>query len=297
MTKLIGMMCVRDEADLLPEVYPHIRELVDEVYVYDDGSRDGTWDIVKGADYAIRREDDVARVAMPRPNYHHLLEEIKQNHDVENEDVWAIITMGDRFFLNKTPRQIVEEAGDHISVEGIQLDFLRHRSDPWTEENDEYPNYSQSLREICRGVKVDERCTIAYKVTNQTTYQRAAYPWPKGAGTPQYSDLKPKISLDMPFLEHQGRRSPKASQWRYNSGSRPLGRKYQHWDFSTFESSMESMSRFYDPVRVYPWVGPESLEMIVDLYNKEDLLKKENKKWFFRGIEAMWSYLPPRTDV
>jgi hypothetical protein len=297
MTKLIGMMCVRDEADLLPEVYPHIKSLVDEVYVYEDGSVDGTWDIVKDADYAIRRVDDVDRPSMPRPNYHHLLEKIKENHDVEKEDVWAIITMGDRFFLNKTPRQIVEEAGDHISVEGIQLDFLRHRSDPWTEENDEYPNYSKSLRETCRGVKVDERCTVAYKVTNQTTYHHAAYPWPKGAGTPQYSDLKPKISLDMPFLEHQGRRSPKASQWRYNSGSRPLGQKYQHWDFSTFESSMKSMHQFYEPLRVYPWVGFGSLEMIVNWYNKEDLMKKANKKWFFRGIEAMWPYLPPRNDI
>ena len=98
MTKLIGVMCVRDEADLLPEVYPHIKELVDEIYVYDDGSTDDTWGLVKDADYAIRREDDTNRLSIPRPNYHHLLEKIKENHDIEEEDVWAIITMGDRFF-------------------------------------------------------------------------------------------------------------------------------------------------------------------------------------------------------
>ncbi|KKN92431.1 hypothetical protein LCGC14_0209220 [marine sediment metagenome] len=297
MTKLIGVMCVRDEADLLPEVYPHIKELVDEIYVYDDGSTDDTWGLVKDADYAIRREDDINRLSIPRPNYHHLLEKIKENHNIEEEDVWAIITMGDRFFLNKTPRQIVKEAGDYVSVQGIQLDFLRHRRDPWTEENDGFPNYSQSLRELCRAVRVDERCTVAYKVTNETTYQRARYPWPKGAGTPQYSDLGDKISLDMPYLEHQGRRSPKAAQWRYNTGSRPIGRKYQHWDFSTFESSMKSMRRFYEPYRVYPWAGSESLELIIKWYNTEELMNTSSRRWFFKGMEAVWPELPPRTDI
>jgi hypothetical protein len=290
---LIGMMCVRDEADLLPEVLEHLNGKVDDLYVYDDGSKDGTWDLVKHTSYAIRREDDVNRPSMPRPHYHHLLEKIKEDYDYENEDIWVIITMGDRFFLNKTPRQIVEEAGEYTAVEGIQLDFLRGRLDPWTEENDEYPNYSESLRTLCRAVSVDEHCIVAYKVTKETTYVRAKYPWPRGVGTTQYSELRPKLSLDMPYLEHQGRRSPKSAQWRYNTGSRPIGSKHQHRDFSTFESTVKSMEMFYATYQVYPWRGLESLDMIVDAENAE-LVDKEQ---FFKRVEAAWPEMPPRTDL
>ena len=136
--KTVGLMAVKDEADLLPQVYPHIRNLVDYLYVYEDGSQDDTWELVKDSDYAIRQVDDTNRPKIARPNYYHLLEKVKQ--DFKNEDVWCFITMGDRFFLNQTPEEIVDRAGNLNAVEGVQLDFLRHRCDPWTEENDPFPD-------------------------------------------------------------------------------------------------------------------------------------------------------------
>ena len=243
---------------------------------------------------------------MMRPNYHHLLEKIKENHDLEKEDVWAVITMGDRFFLNKTPRQIVAQSKEFPAVEGIQLDFLRHRLDPWTEENDTWPVYSESLRKICRGVTVDERCIVAYKATNDISYRRAKYPWPKGMGEPQYSaesmrgeNGKCQISLDMPFLEHQGRRSPKAVMDRIASGSRRLGVKYKHYDVSTYESTVECYRKTYSGYRLFPWVGLESLVPIVDWENEIRFHDRVNQRWFFKGLEVALgaSPLPERTDI
>jgi hypothetical protein len=295
-------MCVRDEADLLPEVYPHIRGLVDALYVYDDGSRDDTWDIVKDADYAIQRERDVDRPVMPRPNYHHLLEKIKEDYDVDNEEVWAVITMGDRFFLNKTPRQIVEDAraGGYDAVEGVQLDFLRHRMDPWTEDNDTWPEYDPPLRHQCRWFRVDERCIVAFKVTKELSYMEAKYPWPKGIKNVQYaaSAMEDSLSLDIPYLEHQGRRSPKAAMWRYGSGSRPIGKKYQHWDLSTFESTSQALKLHFQNYRLFPWDGLHSLKTLVEWWNIPEFHKRANLRWFFKGLEV--GHIGPsrnRTDI
>ncbi len=272
MTKVVGMMCVRDEEDLLPEVLEHLDGKLDELYVYNDGSQDDTASILEQSPqvtYMMSKDEDFGRLPMDRPNYHHLLERIKWRHDLENEDVWVVITMGDRFFLNKSPRQIVREADGFISVEGIQLDFLRPKMDPWTSENDTWPNYPESLRKICRWVRVDERCIVAYKVTYEASYMDAKYPWPKGIGTPQWDclSMEDTISPDMPFLEHQGRRSPRALMARVASGSRRLGRKQQHHDLSTFESTVECNPAMWAPDNLFPWSGLESLLPIIHRHN------------------------------
>jgi len=257
--KTIGLMCVKDEADLLGQVFPHIRGNVDLIYAYDDGSIDDTWNYIKHADYSIRRIDDKNRLPTDRGNYHHLLEKLKE--DFPSEEVWCFITMGDRFFINKTPRQIVEEAESFRSVEGIQLDFLRHKDDPWTEENDPFPNYS-NIRNICNWVRVDERCIVAFKLNESLSYEDSNYPWPKGIGIPQFSNFH-FATKDMPFLEHQGRRSPKGFMWRHTY-SRPLGIKYKHVDFSSFQKVLETNSMIYSPTDVIYWNNGKALNDILD---------------------------------
>lgn len=286
--QIVGLMCVRDEADLLPEVYPHVKSLVDDIFAYDDGSIDGTWDIVKNSSYAIRREDDKNRQPINRPNYHHLLEKIKREYDYRRQDVWAVIAMGDRFFLNKTPQQIVAEAGNYTSVQGIQLDFLRHRLDPWTEENDTFPVWHVSLRESCRWFRYDERCVVAFKVTDDASYLRSPYPWPKNIGQYKFHEYDKQVTIDMPFLEHQGRRSPKAQMWRMGSGSRFISIRKPTPDYSTFDAVMQNWPHFYNDYRVFPWVDMSSLDFMVKWHNlmtepETDLNLK--RKWFFRGLE------------
>lgn len=296
--KTVGIMCVRDEADLLPQVYPHIRERVDLIYAYDDGSQDATWDIIKESDYAIRRVDDKSRLSIQRPNYHHLLERLKS--DFKKEEVWVFITMGDRFFLNKNPNQIVEEAKGYDVVEGIQLDFLRHRLDSWTEENDTWPDFS-NIRHVCRWMKYDERCIVGFKLHQGLSYLQAKYPWPRGfVNKPQYANecKQDKICIDMPFLEHQGRRSPKAAMWRIQSGSRGMSKKYS-FDYTSYASVMESMRRFYSPYRVLPWIDNSSLDKLVEVTNGENWSADANSRYFFWGLEysQQLSPLPPRTDI
>jgi hypothetical protein len=306
--KLVGMMCVKDEADLLPEVLPHTKALVDDLLVYEDGSTDSTWDLIGDVAFKIKKEDD-ERLNIHRPNYHRLLETAKKNYDYNNEPVWMIICMGDRFWLNKTPRQCAEEgeAAGMNSVEGIQLDFLRCREDPWTEENDTFPVWNPSLREQCRWFKPDEKCIVAFKLTDHCTYAKGAkYPWPQSIGGEVlygYGKLGEKLTIDQPFLEHQGRRSPKAAMWRANSGSRPQGSKYAHYDYSTFQTTVESIGRFYNAYRLWPWAGLESIEPMIECYNRDGFITdRARQRNYFRGIEYFFTtvmnrQLPARTDI
>lgn len=303
--KIFGLMCVRDEADLLLEVFPHIKSLVDELLVYEDGSQDNTYEQIKTASYVMRCEDDKERLDIARPNYHHLLEHIKRNYDFNVDPIWVVIAMGDRFFLNKTPKEIVESAEENgaTSVEGVQLDFLRCRSNPWTEEIDTFPNYPDSLRRLCRWTRIAERCIVAYKVSEELSYRRAKYPWPKGLTTPQFSKriYEEKLSVDMPFLEHQGRRSPNAARWRYTTGSRDVSIKYD-WDFSTFHTALNTMETFYNAYQLIPWFGLHTLDDIVNFYKSDDCTDKPRRRAFFRGLEHMFvegmnRKMPEREDL
>jgi len=292
-------MCVKDEADLLPQVYPHIRESVDYVYAYDDGSQDDTWEQIKHSDYAIRRIDDKIRPTMDRPQYHHLLERIKS--DFRNDDVWVFITMGDRFFLNKKPRQIVEEAKGHDVVSGIQLDFLRHRMDPWTEENDIWPDM-RNIRHICRWMKYDERCIVGFKLRHNLTYVGSKYPWPRGLASLKVQYNSPPgrdlITSDMPFFEHQGRRSPKSVMWRIDSGSRVMSKKYA-FDLSSYATVMETMRRYYNPYKIFPWIDNSSLHLLIKVNNDPKYDDRGIARIFYRGLESGYkdSPLPHRRDI
>jgi hypothetical protein len=295
--KIVGLMCVRDEADLLPQVLPHVRGLVDHLYVYDDGSQDDTWDMVKDEHYAMRLVDDKTRIDHYRGNYHHLLERIKK--DFKNEEVWVVITMGDRFYLNKTPREIVEGAKYFDAVEGIQLDFLRHRMDKWTPENDPYPDLSD-IRTLARWFKHDEHCIVAYKVRPELDYVTAKYPWPKGIRNVQYKarDMDHKLSLDLPFLEHQGRRTPRAAMQRYTKGQRVVSKKYIY-DLSSYKGVMNTMGKFYYHYRIHPWINTDSLVPFIEFYNSPANADRPLNRSYFRGMETLSQMieLPSRTDL
>ncbi len=292
---IVGIMCVKDEADLLPEVLDHFDGELDTVYAYEDGSIDDTYKILKShpnVGYIKRKKNDTERLDIMRPNYHHLLERIKQ--DYEGEEVWVVSAEGDRFFLNKKPRQIVEEAeaGGYVTVHGTQLDFVRHRSDPWTEENDTWPEYGSSLREICKWFLWDENCVVAWKLSPERSYLESKYPWPRGGHTKEQYRLDGRwtgklsggeLTIDRPFLEHQGRRSPNAFKWRIDNGSRPLSRKI-NMPVVSFETIMDLKGLTYHSWKCLPWVDNSSLIQFVEMYNNPDFIYNKVMRTYYEPV-------------
>ncbi len=300
---VVGIMCVKDEADLLPEVLEHLDGELDALYAYEDGSQDGTAKILLESPqvtYLMSKAAHRDRLDIARPHYHHLLEQIKKDYADCNEPVWVVITMGDRFFLNKTPRQIAEEgeAGGYTTVHGVQLDFVRHKDDPWTEENDTWP---KSPRAVCKWFRRDEDCVVAYKLSADRSYLEAKYPWPRGGHTKeQYKaeDMDGKLSLEIPYLEHQGRRSPNAYKWKIESGSRKLSSKV-NLPVLSFETIMQAEHYYYRTWKCLPWVDNSSLIPFVEMCNNPDFIYNKVKRSYFDpvGEDILANGPHRRTDI
>src|SRR5262245_52286802 len=54
-----GIMVVRDEGDLIAQTLDHLLTRLDAIYIYDTGSTDGTWDIVRGFGARAGRDSGV----------------------------------------------------------------------------------------------------------------------------------------------------------------------------------------------------------------------------------------------
>jgi hypothetical protein len=287
--KVVGIMLAKDEADILPEVLEDLTGRFDALYAYEDGSIDDTRKILKSSPvvtYLMTKDDDVGRLPIKRPMHHHLLEKIKEDYRGCGEPVWVVISEADRFFLNKYPRQIAEEAqaAGCTSVSAVQLDFLRHRADPWTRENDTFPDYPKSLREICKWFKFDEKCVIAYLLTEDISYLEAKYPWPRGAHSKMMYPQDEPMTREVPFVEHQGRRSPNAFKWRIESGSRPLSSKTK-LPSTSFEDIQSRLKKWYDQYKLCPWVNVDSLDQFLIMNEEEEWKKKAKKVGYWTPLE------------
>jgi hypothetical protein len=269
--KVIGFMAVKDEAILLPEVLPHVRPLVDDLLVFDDYSIDGTWDLVKNETYAFRQPSPRITIGTGgRSHYKHLLDIARKNYDYNKEEVWACITEGDMFFLNKTPRQAIEEAieGGFTALEAIQIDFRRHRNDFWTEENDTFPNYNPSLREQCRWCFVDEGNVRCFKITDKLVYEKEhKYPWPGNRGPTQFSGTYEKrtVSKEQMFMEHH-RGSPNCLKWRIQNRSRKQSSKHT-WDFTSYDNLLKNYLLWYGGTDLILWEGVQTLDALIRQHN------------------------------
>ena len=294
--KIVGLMPLKNEADLLPEVLHHLRGELDDLFVIDGDSVDDTYEIAKQEASYIIRTSEIESVGGYRPHYHHLLETIKKSY---SEEVWVVITMGDRFYLNLGPRDIVEECldKDYGSMHGRKVDFLRPVYAPWTPEMDTFPNYGTSLRHLNRWASnYAEEQVFAFKLTDDLSYAQAKYPWPQGLSGRRRQKRYTRMT---PFQEHQGRRSPKATSWRFNNGSIKVHSKNDTWDLSTTESTRNTCT-IWHKMDVFPWTGTETLDLMLERANVRAYSLEESKA-YFQGVKdtyiALGRKLPPRNDI
>lgn len=260
--KVVGILRVRDEADLLQSVLDNVMGGVEEVYAYDDNSTDDTLEILKDHPIVTHIEPYNPDFTFEMQKTRILERRVKENYPYQSEEVWVSLLAGDLYWLNMSPW----EAADRAQVEGFDcsngtaVDFGRWM---WDEHTDTWPNWTVSPRFLCQWCGVLEKLPVVWKVADYTFWERL--PWARG-----FNARKLGIAMDMPFLEHQGKRSPRYHQWKYASGSRDLPKvegvrsTIGQWTYGFANAHGKSLGFWTNEKRI-PWTGLETLERLVEL--------------------------------
>jgi len=311
--KIIGTLDTKGDGDMISEVLDQSSGLFDAIYVYEDDSPDNTYAILKNHKAVSRlwKASEFSAEEKGRYQQHRRgwpLEQVKKDFPYTKEEIWVVRLEGDRFFLNQSPKEIVERALK-LGMDsrcGVMLDFRRHRLEGWPEEVDSFPNWKGSIRDIQRWFYIDDihNC-VAFKVCDYIDYKftNRPRPWPGGC---KFSDCNREvISTDMVFFEHHGRRSPKYFHWSLTAGNRALSSKVSKrdplWDLSTPSAIFNTMLPRFQPYRVFPYTSWESVKPSITLFNNKDFrVNKQLQRYYFWGIEEMFKQdgckLPSRKD-
>lgn len=260
--KVVGILRVRNEADLLPAVLDNVADGVEEIFAYDDDSDDGTLEILKAHPVVTYIEPYNPKFTAELYKTRVLEKMVKQNYRYQKEEVWVSLLAGDLFWLNMTPREAAERAlaAGFDCSNGTAVDFGRWS---WDERSDTWPNWHMDPRFLCQWCAVIEELPVVWKVADYTFWNRL--PWARG-----FKARKLGIELDMPFLEHQGKRSPRYHQWKYASGSRAQPRYNgvrttpDQWTYEFAYEHGKSLG-FWENDRRIPWFGLETLERLIEL--------------------------------
>ena len=143
--KILGNCLVKNEADIIVETLAHASKWCDRIFVFDNGSTDGTWERV--LEFA-RREPRIVPFKSAAVPYRDSLRMDTFNHfraEAEDGDWWCKLDADElyeddpRAFLAAVPRR-------HHVVWGVNFQFYFTDEDAarWEKEPQAYPPYSSA---------------------------------------------------------------------------------------------------------------------------------------------------------
>ncbi|MFP3959901.1 MAG: glycosyltransferase family 2 protein [Spirochaetaceae bacterium] len=200
--KIFGLMLVKDEADIIAEVLNHGRQWADRIIVQDNGSTDGTWEIVQ--DMA---DDVIVAWKQDLRTYNNTLRADAFNafrHEAEQDDWWCYKMDSDEFYVDDPREFLAAVPWPYHVVFKKSIDYVITSEDvrEHTYADDFEANRSSGLYRYVKPVAHSEARFFRH---------RNRLDWPAGTIAPKYRGPRyPKPIL----VRHYQFRSPQQMQRR-----------------------------------------------------------------------------------
>ncbi len=240
---IVGMMWNKNEGDILEEVIDAAVGKVDTLMIADDGSTDGSWDIIKSA---ARRHPSIEHVQQSPDKRdagqrQSLLNLIRSRY--KPEDTWVQVIESDIMILDTDVRSAIKEwAHEDLGVTWQLLNAAR-KPGTWGEA-DTYPNWEAPIVDLMPFAHWIEHMLYTWRPLPGLYYAQDTWrPWPSGWA--RYVTEPPlkrgKKGPDSPLLAHYGYRGPVHFKHKYKDKK---FHKYPSWDLTSVDTVRDTVYFF-----------------------------------------------------
>jgi glycosyltransferase involved in cell wall biosynthesis len=221
MDNIVAIMFAKDEADIISTTITEAMKVVDSIFISDDGSVDGTWDIIKYYKQAYPSKIEYIRQE-PDPNdqgqRNSLLNEIRRRYKPEN--TWVQTIEADIILYTKDLRELISRCNrQNVCMNWHNMNAVR---DDWTDIHQFYPHWPEAIQKIMPNFHwLEEFSSYTYRPMPELYFDPVWRPWPRGLSY----HLKPegprtrRCKLDgnkTPLTLHYGYRGPTHLMTKWN---------------------------------------------------------------------------------
>jgi glycosyltransferase involved in cell wall biosynthesis len=230
MSKIHCIMLTKNEADVVAYCLREATKWADFVYVYDNASTDGTWEIVKSL-----ADDKIIPWKQHSQNFHEGLRADVFNefrHRSNNGDWWFKLD-ADNFYRPQLKQELTQIPAGQNLVWAITMDFHI------THEDLKVIDFELPVEQVIKGLQYYQ---AAYSEPQAFRYRERLHwttdrPWPIHAGV---------VASFRPLIRHYPHRSPKQIQARLDIRRLARQKGFNGWEHASQAHWMEKIANRKD---------------------------------------------------
>lgn len=225
MDHIVGMMFCKNEADIISTTLLDAFRHVDSMFISDDGSTDGSWEIINYFKQAY--PDKIEHIQQnPDPNDQaqrtSLFKLIQERYKAEN--TWVQVVEADMILYTHDLKSQIETAKRSDVL--VEWDIMNAVRPYWEHVHHFFPHWPEDIRDIMPRFHRLESLVYTYRPLPGLYFTKDWRPTPRGFGVyldkdTEYVRKRPreKTVKEVPLLCHYGYRGPThaMSKWQRRS--------------------------------------------------------------------------------
>lgn len=248
---IVGMMFAKNEADILPLTITEAMKQVDSLFIADDGSTDGSWEIIQYYKQQYPNKVEYiqqAPVIGDQGQRNALLGHIRTRYKAEN--TWVQTIESDIVLHTHDLKAVIAKTNrEDVSVNWHCMNAIRPY---WEGVHQFYPNWPESIRTIMpRFHWTEEFACYTYRPLPELFYSPIWRPWPNGFSHYHTSNYKSTRRNKMktahvPMALHYGYRGPSHMMAKWNRMKiKPQNPNPKHgYDYTSLETLSATFTCF-----------------------------------------------------